>query len=313
VRRGHRSLGLAAGLVADVLLADPPRLHPVAGFGRLAAAAERACWRPARLAGVGYLAGLTVPLAALAGHVERRLARRPSAAARAGYTATLAYTVFGGTSLHRRAAEVARALDRGDLTAARAGLPALCGRDPDSLDAAGIARAVIESVAENTSDAVVAPLLWGALTGPAGLAGYRAVNTLDAMVGHRSERFVRFGWAAARADDLVNLVPARVVAALATAGAPLVGGRPATAWRAWRSGAPAHPSPNAGPCEAAFAGALGVRLGGPTRYPYGVSARPWLGDGREPTPADIVRAVRLSRAVIAAAGLLAVALGGVTR
>jgi adenosylcobinamide-phosphate synthase len=185
-----------------------------------------------------------------------------------------------------------------DLAAARARLPRLCGRDPATLDATGLARATIESVAENTSDAVVAPLLWGAVAGPAGLVAYRAVNTLDAMVGHRSDRHRQFGWAAARLDDLANLAPARLTAALATALAPAVGGRPAAAWRAWRRDAPAHPSPNAGPCEAAFAGALGVRLGGPTVYPYGASARPWLGGaGREPGPADIDRAVALSRLV----------------
>jgi adenosylcobinamide-phosphate synthase len=191
-----------------------------------------------------------------------------------------------------------------NLAAARTRLPRLCGRDPARLDAAGLARATIESVAENTSDAAVGPLLWGAVAGPAGLVAYRAVNTLDAMVGHRSDRYREFGWAAARLDDLVNLAPARLTAALATVLAPAVGGRPAAAWRAWRSDAAAHPSPNAGPCEAAFAGALGVRLGGPTVYPYGRSERPWLGAGREPGPADIDRAVALSRLVTWSAAVL---------
>jgi adenosylcobinamide-phosphate synthase len=191
-----------------------------------------------------------------------------------------------------------------DLTAARARLPHLCGRDPAVLDRAGLVRATIESVAENTSDAAVAPLFWGALVGPAGLVGYRAVNTLDAMVGHLSARHREFGWAAARLDDLANLAPARLTAALAAALAPAVGGRPAAAWRAWRRDAPAHPSPNAGPCEAAFAGALGVRLGGPTTYSYGHSDRPWLGTGREPSAADIDRAVTLSGQVTWSAAAL---------
>ena len=159
-----------------------------------------------------------------------------------------------------------------------------------------MARAAIESVAENTSDAVVGPLVWGIVAGAPGVVAYRIVNTLDAMVGHHSERYERFGCAAARLDDLAGLLPARLTAALAALLAPLVGGSTAGAWRAWRRDASAHPSPNAGPCEAAFAGALGVRLGGPTVYPYGLSDRPWQGDGRAPAAADIVRAARLSRA-----------------
>ncbi|MGA8995711.1 MAG: cobalamin biosynthesis protein, partial [Nocardioidaceae bacterium] len=125
------------------------------------------------------------------------------------------------------------------------------------------------------TDAVVAPLLWGAVGGPAGLLGYRAVNTLDAMVGHRSPRYHRFGWAAARLDDAANLVPARVAATLAV----LLGGRPAASLRAWRRDARRHPSPNAGPVEAAFAGALGLRLGGVNRYGADVQDRGLLGDG----------------------------------
>ena len=154
-----------------------------------------------------------------------------------------------------------------------------------------MARATIESVAENTSDAVVAPLLWGAVAGPAGLLGYRAVNTLDAMVGHRSPRYARFGWAAARLDDLANLVPARVTALLAATHDP----RPAL--RAWRRDAPHHPSPNAGAVEAAFAGALGVRLGGVNRYGDEVQDRGFLGDGRAPEPSDIGQATRLAERV----------------
>jgi adenosylcobinamide-phosphate synthase len=287
--------GLAAGVVADTVLADPRRLHPVAGFGRLAAAVERRVWAPRRSRGAAYVTALVLPLVAAAGAGDRRLRRRP--AARRAYIATMAWAVLGPTSLHREAALLARSLADGDVPAARDRLPHLCGRDPTLLDEPALARATIESVAENTSDAVVAPLLWGAVAGPMGLVGYRAVNTLDAMVGHRSERYGRFGWAAARLDDAANLLPARLTAALAVLLAPLVGGRRAPAWRAWREDAPAHPSPNAGPCEAAFAGALGLRLGGPTRYAYGLSRRPWLGDGRGPGAEDIPRAVALSRLV----------------
>ena len=145
-----------------------------------------------------------------------------------------------------------------------------------------MARAGVESLAENTSDAVVAPLFWGAVAGLPGLLGYRAVNTLDAMVGYRSARYARFGRVAARVDDVANLVPARLTAALTVLLAPLVGGRPADALRAWRRDASGHPSPNAGPVEATAAGALGLRLGGRTEYAYGVEDRPSLGDGRAP-------------------------------
>jgi adenosylcobinamide-phosphate synthase len=201
-------------------------------------------------------------------------------------------------------------LAAGDLPAARAALPWLAGRDPRSLEAAELARATVESVAENTSDASVAPLFWGAVAGLPGLLGYRAVNTLDAMVGYRSARHLRFGWAAARADDVANWVPARLTAALTVACAPLVGGSAAGALRAWRRDGAAHPSPNAGRCEAALAGALGLRLGGRNVYGGQVEARPRLGDGRPPAAADIGRAVTLSRAVwLGAAGLAALGRG----
>ena len=148
------------------------------------------------------------------------------------------------------------------ISTARARLPFLCGRDPGHLDGDGLARAVVESVAENTSDAVVAALVWAAVAGPAGVVAHRCANTLDAMVGHRSPRHERFGWAAARLDDVVGWAPARLTALLAIALAPAVGGSPAEAWQLWRAERNRHPSPNAGQAEAAFAGALGTRLGG---------------------------------------------------
>jgi adenosylcobinamide-phosphate synthase len=151
----------------------------------------------------------------------------------------------------------------------------------------------------------VAPLFCGAVAGLPGLLGYRAVNTLDAMVGHRSPRYERFGWAAARLDDVANLLPARLCALLTALVAPAVGGSPRAALAAWRRDARAHPSPNAGPVEAAAAGALGVTLGGRTVYAHRVEERPRLGSGPAPGPADLRRAVRLSRLVAAAAVLLA--------
>ena len=201
---------------------------------------------------------------------------------------------------------IADILGRPGRELVRKALPALCGRDPAGLGATELARAVIESVAENTSDAAVAPLVWGALAGPAGLAGYRAVNTLDSMVGYRSARYARFGWAAARLDDVVNWAPSRLTGLLAVAFAPAAAGRPGAAWRALRRDGSRHPSPNAGRCEAAFAGALGVRLGGRNTYGGVTEARPELGaGGRDPEPADIRRAIRLSRLLTAAATALA--------
>ena len=300
-----RAWGLALGVLLDAALADPRRFHPVAGFGALAVAAERHGWADSRGAGVRHAAGLVGAAAVLGAGAARLGGRRP--AVDTVVTAAATWAVLGGTSLVREGAGMARELDGGDLAAARRRLPSLCGRDPAALDADGLARAALESVAENTADAVVAPLVWGAVAGVPGLLAYRAVNTLDAMVGHRSPRHERFGWASARLDDVANVVPARVAAVLTTLLAPTVGGRPRDAVRAWRRDAAAHPSPNAGPVEASFAGALGLRLGGRTVYPYGVQERPTLGDGRRPTTADLPRAVRLSRAVSTATAALAVA------
>lgn len=306
--RAPVALGLAAGVIADVLLADPARWHPVAGFGRFALAAERRVWRPSRAVGLAHLLMTVAPIGLVAHAVQRPLAGHRGV--RAGYVGGLTWLTVGATGLRRVARGVEDALVADDLAAARNRIRALCGRDPATLDATGICRAVIESVAENTSDAGVAPLVWGALGGPVGLVAYRAVNTLDAMVGHRSARYERFGWAAARLDDVLNLLPARLTGLLAALLAPTVGGRTVDAIATWRADARAHPSPNAGVCEAAFAGALGVRLGGPTAYTYGVSDRPWLGAGRAPEPVDVERAVALSQRVVlaAAAGCTAVSM-----
>ncbi|HXW77909.1 MAG TPA: CobD/CbiB family cobalamin biosynthesis protein, partial [Acidimicrobiales bacterium] len=186
------------------------------------------------------------------------------------------------------------ALAEGDEKRARELLPALVGRDPTGLDVAEIARAVVESVAENTVDAVVAPALWAAVAGAPGAFGYRAVNTMDAMVGHRSPRYLNYGWASARLDDLANWVPARCTAALVALVRP---GSAREIRRAVAMQAPAHPSPNAGVAEAAFAVALGIRLGGANRYGEQTEVRPQLGWGRGAQPDDIAQAVRLSRDV----------------
>ncbi|MFC9291745.1 cobalamin biosynthesis protein [Streptomyces sp. NPDC057052] len=289
--------GAAAGLLGDLLLGDPRRGHPVAVFGRAAAGVERVLWRDHR--GWGALhtavcAGGAVALGALASRAVRR-----SPAASVALTGAAVWAVVGGTSLVREARSIGRALEAGDVEGARARLPHLCGRDPQSLDADGIARAVVESVAENTSDAVVGALVWGAVGGVPGLLGFRAVNTLDAMVGHRSPRHLRFGWASARLDDVAGWPGARLTAVLAA----VAGDDPRGAVRAWRADARRHPSPNAGPVEASFAGALGVRLGGTLSYAGRVEHRPVLNGerGRPVAAHDIERAARLSRRV----GLLA--------
>ncbi len=188
---------------------------------------------------------------------------------------------------------MARLLEEKDLPAARSRLGHLCSRDATFLESDELARATVESVAENTSDATVAPLVWGGLFGIPGLVGYRAANTLDAMVGYKSVRYRNFGWASARFDDLVNLVPARVCAVLTG----LTSGRPRETWRIWQRDAPKHPSPNAGPVEAAFAGALDLRLGGTNTYGDKVEDRGTLGDGLRPAVADIRRTAVLARRV----------------
>jgi adenosylcobinamide-phosphate synthase len=289
-----RVAGIGLGFVADRMIGDPRRFHPVAGFGTAASGLEKLTYRDNRTAGVLHTTMLVG--AAVVGGLA---ARRGGVLAYALAT----WTVLGGRTLVRTGARMADLLEADDLAAARALLPSLCGRDPEYLDAAGLARAALESIAENTSDAAVAPLYWGAVAGVPGLLAYRAVNTLDAMIGYRDERYRRFGWAAARLDDAANYLPARLAGMLTVLLAPAVGGSPSGALAAWRGDAAKHPSPNAGVVEAATAGALGIRLGGPTTYRHGLELRPTLGDGPVPTVADLRRAVALSSAVQAVAAL----------
>ncbi|HEY2698743.1 MAG TPA: cobalamin biosynthesis protein [Pseudonocardiaceae bacterium] len=292
---GTRALGLAVGFAADLVFADPGRGHPVGLFGSGAAQLERLCWRDSRAIGALFALACVVPVAAAATTLQRvaGVRTRPGAVALAVAT----WTSLGATSLAREGFALRRLLDAGDLDAARRRVTHLCARDPDELDAQAITRAAVESIAENTSDALVAPLLWGLVAGVPGVLTYRAINTLDAMVGYRSPRYRRFGWAAARLDDAANLIPARVTAALAALLAPVVGGSSVAAVRVIRRDGRAHPSPNAGRCEAAFAGALGIRLGGANRYGGEPERRPCLGAGPSPSRADIDRAIRLSRAI----------------
>jgi adenosylcobinamide-phosphate synthase len=291
----HRCMATAAGLLGDRLLGEPPAaVHPVAMFGTLMQRIENRIYSPRRAAGTAYTligVGVGVPVGAV------RL--MPAAAL------TLATS---GRRLRETALEVHRALDVSALDAARTLLPALVGRDPSELDESGVAAAVIESVAENTVDAVVAPACWALALGAPGATGYRAINTMDAMVGHRSPRYEQFGWCSARLDDAASFVPARLTAILVAAVRPRSAGR---IWRAVHEDAPQHPSPNAGVAEAAFATALGLELGGPLRYGERVEHRPLLGGGPRPKPGDIVRAVRLSTEVelILVGGLVSAAAG----
>ncbi|BCY06099.1 cobalamin biosynthesis protein [Actinoplanes sp. L3-i22] len=295
--------GLIAGYLLDAALGDPRRFHPVAGFGTAAGALERRLYQPRRRSGAVFTA-VAVGVPVLAGLAAAR-ATRPVPAARFALTTAATWTVLGGRTLRKESRTMARHLESGDLAAARGRLNHLCGRDPAALDEPELARATVESVAENTSDAVVAPLLWGAVLGPAGLLGYRAANTLDAMVGHRSARYARFGTASARLDDLLNLVPSRLTGLLTIAVSPIAGGSPRETWRVWRRDRGDHPSPNSGQCEAAMAGALGVRLGGRNVYFGRSETRPFLGDGPRPKAVHLKRAARVSGAVGAVAVLVA--------
>ncbi|GAA4925763.1 cobalamin biosynthesis protein [Actinoplanes utahensis] len=301
--------GLVAGYLLDAAIGDPRRLHPVAGYGTAAGALERRVYRPHRRAGAVFTT-IAVGVPVLAGLAASRATRRHPAA-RFAVTAAATWTVLGGRTLRREARIMAGHLETGDLPAARGRLNHLCGRDPSALDEPELARATVESVAENTSDAVVAPLLWGALLGPAGLLGYRAANTLDAMVGHRSTRYARFGTPSARLDDALNLVPSRLTGLLTAAVAPLAGGTPRETLRVWRRDRGDHPSPNAGQCESAMAGALGVRLGGRNVYFGRSETRPFLGDGPRPSAAHLRRAARVSGAVGAVTVVIAAAVAAV--
>lgn len=297
------------GYLADLVVADPRRAHPVAGFGTLATALERVTYRDARSAGIVHTGLLLTALGVGTAVVDRAAGRRGPQWS-AGVLAAATWVSLGGTSLTRTGLAMADLLDDGDIEGARRLLPALCGRDPAMLDGPGLTRAALESVAENTSDAEVAPLLWAAVGGAPAVLVYRGLNTLDAMVGNRSPRYARFGWAAARGDDTANLLGARVAGAVVVLCAPLIGGSAGGAWRAWRRDAAKHPSPNAGVVEAAFAGALGVRLGGPTQYRHELQIRPALGDGPPPRVVDLRRAVMLSRLAQGASAAVAVSAVG---
>jgi adenosylcobinamide-phosphate synthase len=285
--------------------------HPVMAIGAMIGWLDRRLNRAERGPHVRKAAGLAALLAIIgvwggAGFgLERALLAVPF-----GFlaVAVLASTLIAQRSLHRHVADVADALDYEGLAGGRRAVAHIVGRDPDALDEAGVARAAIESLAENFSDGVVAPVFWLALAGLGGGAAYKAINTADSMIGHRTPRHEQFGWAAARLDDLVNLPASRLSALLIVAAAALGSRkRAADAWRAIRRDATRHRSPNAGWPEAAMAGALGLCLAGPRVYGGTTVDDAYMGDGRRDATADDIRAALAlyRRADMVLAGLLA--------
>lgn len=301
---------MAVALALDGLLGWPSGLyarigHPVTWLGRLIDALDRRFNRAGdppwmrRTAGAAA-AVFVIALAASLGWAVQ-IALEP-AWSRVLLLGIFAWPFVAVRSLHDHVAAVARPLGTGDLAAARQAVSMIVGRDPARLDEAGVARAAIESLAENTSDGVVAPIVWGALFGLPGIVGYKAINTLDSMIGHRNARHEAFGWAAARIDDLANFVPARLTALLF---ALLAAGR-TDALACMAKDARHHRSINAGWPEAAMAGGIGVRLCGPRVYGGVLADEPWLNaTARDPAASDVTRALKLYvRAMIGLAGLL---------
>ncbi|OHD16641.1 MAG: hypothetical protein A2087_14465 [Spirochaetes bacterium GWD1_61_31] len=332
----YLAIAIGGALLLDSLIGDPAfAWHPVRLLGRLAAAGEKlgrrlfaapekdsqpdpaatdraarrlklagaACWLAvcaiayAFSAGVSALLGSLHPAAGLAGDI------------------IIIWASIAPADLARHANRVRRALRRdrldgsGEPHRARAALAMIVGRDVSRLDAAGCARAAAESVAESSVDGVAAPLFWAALFGPAAAFVYRAINTMDSMFGHHNERYENFGLVPARADDVANFFPARLSAVLACLVAPLAGGSLPAALRCLALNRLKHASPNAGHPEAAYAGAFGLRLGGPTHYAEGLADKPWLNaGGGECREAHIGQAIRLMYAQSLASGVAFLAL-----
>jgi adenosylcobinamide-phosphate synthase len=270
--------------------------HPVTWMGRLIGALDRSLntKTAAQAGGTVAVLILLIVVCTIAIWLQRALLTLPFGLL---LIAVLASTLLAQRSLHRHVADVADALDEDGIAAGRRAVARIVGRDTDALDDAGVARAAIESLAENFSDGVVAPVLWLAIAGLPGAALYKAVNTADSMIGHRTPRYAAFGWAAARLDDLVNLPASRFSALLLVAAAALSSKESArTAWRAVLRDAPRHRSPNAGYPEAAMAGALGLSLAGPRVYGGVAVEDALMGDGRRDAGvADIRRALTLYR------------------
>ncbi|ABK98499.1 adenosylcobinamide-phosphate synthase CbiB [Pelobacter propionicus] len=272
---------LALALLLDLCLGDPRWLpHPVVMIGRLITFLEtllRRCMANERIAGVLLLA-LTVTSAASVTWLMVWGSARLHALAGLMVAALLSSTCLAARSLQRESCLVADALDAGDIASARVKLSYIVGRDTVDLDEEEIWRALIETVAENTTDGIIAPLFWLALGGPVAGMAFKAVSTLDSMVGYKNERYLRLGWASARMDDLVNYIPARLTALLMVMVAPLIGLSQANAASIALRDRLNHPSPNSAHPESAAAGALGIRLGGPSTYGGLLSVKQFIGD-----------------------------------
>ena len=304
------TLGIVlAAMLLDAVIGDPPALwrwvpHPVVLFGRLIGALERALNQASMRRARGVVAVVVVVLVAglIGGAISSALMPFDW-----GWVVEAAVmSIFiAQRSLLQHVTAIVRPLARGDLGSARSALAKIVGRDVTVLDEAGVARAGIESLAENASDGVIAPIFWGALFGLPGIMIYKAVNTADSMIGHRDERYAEFGWAAARLDDLLNLVPARLTGLLICVAALFTPGASASeALRIMLRDARKHASPNAGFPEAAAAGALGLRLGGPRVYDAERDDAPCMGDGRsDATAVDMERAIKLMIAGFVLIGL----------
>lgn len=281
------ALAMLVAVLLDLMLGEPLRLHPLVLFGRLASFNEQALYGDGRFKGIVAWCVCVLPPVLLTWLIAHLMARYSSWAC-AVFGALLLYLAIGYRSLAEHARPVAQALLDGDLHAARRAVSRIVSRDTDGLDETRVAAAATESVLENGADAVFAALFWFALLGAPGVVLYRLSNTLDAMWGYRTPRYENFGWAAARIDDLLNFIPARLTAATYA-----LCGDANRAWRCWRVQAPSWDSPNAGPVMAAGAGALRVRLGGPAPYHGVMEERPRLGEGEPASAASIQAALRL--------------------
>lgn len=279
------SLIIFLALLLDLLIGDPVWLpHPVVAIGRLIHLLDRAlrrAWLNERVAGVLLL---LVVVISSSGTTWILLKTLTAMLPLAGWVAAvlISSTCLAARSLHKESARVATALLAGDLPAARRYLSFIVGRDTDQLEEAEIWRGVVETVAENTSDGLIAPLFWLTIGGPVGAIAYKAVSTLDSMVGYRNRRYLQLGWASARMDDLLNYIPARVSALLLILSSPLAGLSASNAARITVRDRLKHPSPNSGHPEAAAAGALGVQLGGASSYNGSSSWKEYIGDSLQP-------------------------------
>lgn len=283
------ALAMVAAVLLDAWLGEPRRLHPLVAFGRLAGVVESRLYRDRRASGIAAWCVVVLPIVMVVLVLGVWLMHGASWLWFV-YQAVMLYLVIGLRSLSDHAMPVARALEAGDILGARTAVGRMVSRDTAALDDVQVAAAATESVLENGNDAVFGALFWFAMLGVPGAVLYRLANTLDAMWGYRTERYECFGWAAARFDDVLNFLPARL-----TALSYGLLGDASRAWRCWRAQAPQWDSPNAGPVMAAGAGALGVCLGGAAPYDGVWEPRPALGEGEPADARSIVRALQLVR------------------